>query len=83
MYVSVIHTINDPSQFWSTAESAEFPEGVSLHSSLPNGDGSKAVCLWEADSVDAVKETVESTVGDVSSNEYFEVDAGRAQGLPG
>jgi hypothetical protein len=82
VYVSVIHTINDPSQFWSTAESAEFPDGVSLHSSLPSSDGSKAACLWEADSVDAVRETVEQTVGDFSSNEYFEVDAERAQGLP-
>jgi hypothetical protein len=33
--------------------------------------------------VDAVRQTVEDTVGDVSSNEFFEVNASNAQGLPG
>jgi hypothetical protein len=82
MYVSVIHTISNPDRFWSAAESSEPPEGVRLHSALPNEDGSKAVCLWEADSVDSVKEVIESTVGEVSSNEYFAVHAEKAQGLP-
>jgi hypothetical protein len=82
MYVSVIHTISDPQRFWSAAEGGELPEGVALHSSFPNPDGSKAACLWEGDSVDAVKDVIESTVGEVSSNDYFEVDAEKAQGLP-
>jgi hypothetical protein len=82
MYVSVVHTISDPERFWSAAESGELPRGVTLHSSYPNSDGSRAACLWEADSVEAVKEVIEGTVGEVSSNEYFEVQAERAQGLP-
>jgi hypothetical protein len=41
------------------------------------------VCLWEADSVDAVSQVVEESTGDVSSNENFEVNADNAQGLPG
>jgi hypothetical protein len=83
MYVSVIHTISDPTRFWSAAEESELPGGVALHTTFPNPDGSKAVCLWEADSVDSVKDVIESTVGEVSSNEYFAVDAEKAQGLPG
>jgi hypothetical protein len=85
MYVSVVHTISDPQRFWSAAdEGAEgLPAGVTLHSAFPNPDGSRAVCLWQGDSVDAVKEVVEGTVGEVSDNDYFEVDAARAQGLPG
>lgn len=82
MYVSVIHTISDPDRFWSAAEEGELPQGVTLHSSFPNPDGSKAVCLWEGDSVDAVKEVIEGSVGEVSSNEYFTVNADKAQGLP-
>lgn len=82
MYVSVIHTISDPESFWGTAGTAEFPEGITLHSSFPNEDGSKAVCLWEGGSVDEIKKLVEDTVGEVSSNEYFGVDSEKAQGLP-
>jgi hypothetical protein len=83
MHVVVIHSISDPERFWATAEESELPEGINLHSALPNEDGSRAVCLWEADSVDAVKQTVNDTVGDVSDNEFFGVNAENAQGLPG
>ena len=83
MHVAVIHSISDPQRFWSAAEESELPEGVTLHSALPNEDGSRAVCLWEADSVDAVEKTVNETVGDVSDNEFFAVNAENAQGLPG
>jgi hypothetical protein len=83
MHVVVIHNISDPDRFWGTADQAAPPGGIQLHSSLPNADGSRAVCLWEADSQDAVKELVEGTVGEFSNNESFEVNTGNAQGLPG
>jgi hypothetical protein len=84
MYVTVIHTIHDPEAFWGRTEAAENPpEGIALHSVFPNADGSRAVCLWEADSTEAVKNLIEDTVGDVSSNDYFDVNADNAQGLPG
>ena len=84
MYVSVIHTISEPDPFWAAAEAGlDTPEGVTLHSSYPNGDGSKAVCLWEGPSADAVRDFVDGAAGSYASNEYFEVNAERAQGLPG
>ena len=84
MYVTVIHTIHDPDKFWGAAGEVipNLPEGVTLHSVLPNGNGSKAVCLWEADSQEPVKKIVEDAAGDVSSNEYYEVNVENAQGLP-
>jgi hypothetical protein len=82
MHVVAIHSISDPDKFWETADESKPPEGVALHSAFPNEDGSRAVCLWEADSLDTVRQLVEDTVGDVSSNEFFEVNAGNAQGLP-
>jgi hypothetical protein len=85
-YVVAIHQINDPESFWSGAARAipNLPPEVTLHASYPQGDGSRAVCLWEAESVDAVRELVDSGTADTSRNEYFEVDAQHAgaRGLP-
>jgi hypothetical protein len=84
MYVVAKHQISDPARFWAAAQEAtpRIPEGVTLHSVLPNTDGSAAVCLWEAGSLDAVRDLVESAVGAVSRNEYYEVDSKNAMGLP-
>jgi hypothetical protein len=46
MHVVVIHSISDPDKFWATADESELPEGIALHSALPNDDGTRAVCLW-------------------------------------
>ena len=84
MHVAVIHEISDPQGFWSAVQEAgDPPEDVTLHSALPNGDGSRAVCVWEAQTLDRVREVVEGTSGDRSRNEYFEVNESNAQGLPG
>ncbi|MFN0071326.1 MAG: hypothetical protein ACKVVP_07530 [Chloroflexota bacterium] len=50
---------------------------------LPNRDGSTAVQLWEAGSVETVRSLIDSALGDVSQNEYYEVDSQKAMGLPG
>ena len=39
-------------------------------------------CLWEAETVDAVRDLVDSVVGQFSQNEYFEVSKETALGLP-
>jgi hypothetical protein len=80
MYVTAIHSISDPEQFFGGQ--LELPDGVVLHSVIPNGDGSRAVCIWEADSAGTVERIVETAAGEISDNEYFEVDAAKAQGLP-
>ena len=82
MHVIAIHSISDPEKFWNSADESETPEGITLHSALPNDDGSRAVCVWEAESVESVRQLVEDTVGDVSSNEFFQVNEQNAQGLP-
>lgn len=48
------------------------------------GVGRKAVCLWEAESMDAVRQILEGAAGDSSRNEFFEVDPQHAgaRGLP-
>lgn len=87
MYITAIHQITDPEQFWQTARAVtppvgEFPAGIALHSTFANADGTKAVCLWQAETVDAVRDLVDSAVGQFSRNEYFEVSKETALGLP-
>jgi hypothetical protein len=85
-YIVAIHDISDPERFWGAANdpAAEFPPGITLHASYPREDGKRAACLWEADSIGAVRELIESVTGDASSNEFFEVDTTHAglRGLP-
>ena len=84
MHVVAVHTITDPGKFFPAAAAGmqEMPAGLRVHSMAPSRDGSKAVCIWETDSLEAVRSLVEETVGDSSSNEFFEVDATNAIGLP-
>jgi hypothetical protein len=84
MYVVAQHQISDPAAFWSQSRQAvgTLPNSLTLLQTYPNADGTRAVCLWQADSVEAVKEFVDSRVGNVSTNEYYEVGTDKAMGLP-
>ena len=81
MYVVAIHSISDPEAFWGG--SLDLPEGTELPTVAPSPDGRRAVCLWKSDSVETVRNVVEGAAGEISDNEYFEVNAQNAQGLPG
>ena len=84
MLIVVQHSISDPAKFWEAAKASmpNLPKGLKLRFVLPNADGSKAVCLWEAPTLEALKSFMEAGVGRVSTNQYFEVDAKKAIGLP-
>ena len=86
MYVAVMHTVRDPQAMRSRGEAladpSNAPAGVRPRQFCPSKDLSAATCLWEGDSVDAVREYIDSTLGDASENSYFEVDTEYAQGLP-
>ena len=79
MYVAVIHEISDPAKFWSMGG---FPETVTFRATFPNPGGTRAVCLFEAASVDTVRDFLEEAAGAISDNEYYEVSAENAVGLP-
>jgi hypothetical protein len=84
MRVVIQHRIADPERFFSLAEEvvANAPSGVRARQFFPSQDQSAAVCLWEGDSVDAVRDHVDSVTGDSSQNTYFEVNPEYAMGLP-
>ena len=75
MYVLIEHHISDPDSFFTTAESAlsQTPPTIKLHHTFPTTDGTRAICVWEADTIDEVRDFIESAVGRFSRNEYFEV----------
>ena len=76
MHVGVIHHIWDPERFEAAEQralEAGLPEGFSLpiHAATAG--------IWQGESVEAVRELVESVVGEYSGNEYFEMEV---DGLP-
>ena len=83
MYIVVEHKISNPKKFWDIAKEIKLPADLKIHSTLPNSDGTKAVCIWEGKEVNAVKNAVEGAVGQFSKNEYFSVETKNAVGLPG
>jgi hypothetical protein len=74
MYIMVQHTITEPAAFWNAADPAAFPPQVKLHHTFPTPDGTLAVCIWEADSIDTVRAILEPATGRLSRNEYFPVE---------
>lgn len=82
MYVVAQHTIRDLEQAMEAGQSLFTPPpGITLHLFLPNAEGVKAVCLWEAESVEDVQELVDGAIGAYSDNQYFGVDEDAAVGL--
>lgn len=74
MFVTVIHHITDPEGF-EAAEARALEAGLPSHVALPihaaTQDHTLGVCIWEGESVEAVREVVEGAVGAWSDNEYF------------
>ncbi|MGH2838359.1 MAG: hypothetical protein ACRDJY_08435 [Thermoleophilaceae bacterium] len=85
MNVVVQHRITDPGKFFSM-DAGEVagggPPGVQGRQFFPSSDGSVAVCLWETDSIDTLRDYLDPATADVAENTYFEVDTQRAMGLP-
>ena len=76
MFVTVIHRIHDPEGF-QAAEAKALEAGLPSHVALPihaaTNDHTLGMCIWEGESVEAVREVVESAVGAWAKNEYFEM----------
>ena len=77
MFVTVIHRIHDPEGFHAAeakALEAGLPAGVALPVHAATGDHRFGMCIWEGESVAAVREVVEGAVGPYADNEYSEME---------
>jgi hypothetical protein len=74
MYIVVQHTISEPAAFWNAADPNSLSPKLKLHHTFPTPDGTRAVCIWEAESVDALRRELEPVIGKTSRNEYFTVE---------
>ena len=77
MFVGVIHQISDPAGF-EAAEARALDQGLPPNVALPihaaTQDHRTGICIWEGESVEAVRELVEAVVGPFSTNEYLQLD---------
>ena len=82
MYVVVVHNIKNPEIAFARGEklvkNEDAPAGVRGLQFYPSTDGSIVTCLWESESVETVREYVDSTLGDSSENTVYEVNADEA-----
>ncbi len=85
MIITVKHTINDPGQFWARAQESlpNLPEGIKIHSVMPEASMKNAICVWEANDVEHLRDYLEGKTGDVSHNEYMAVHEPAAMNVPG
>jgi hypothetical protein len=83
MYIVVEHMITNPDVFFGlAARVAEAPPGIDALQFFPSMSKDRAVCLWEAKSVDALKGWLEPMAAQCSINNYYAVDSTKAMGLP-
>jgi DNA polymerase/3'-5' exonuclease PolX len=90
MHVSVHHIITDP-QKWeqvtknmmAMVEQGRVPQGLKELMYLPGADGRKADCVWEAQSVDTLKNFLDREIGTAARNDYVQINTAAAFGLPG
>jgi hypothetical protein len=85
MYIVVQHQITDPDKFFSVDISdvvSSAPPGVDGRLFYPSQDRAAAICVWEATSIDAVRDYIDPVTNGVSENTYFEVLHKHALGLP-
>jgi hypothetical protein len=76
MFVTVIHRIHDPEGFQAAeakAMEAGLPDGIALPIHAASRDHRFGICVWEGESVAAVRDVVEGAVGPFADNEYYEM----------
>ena len=86
MIIVVNHKVNNPTDFWASAQKSlpELPvSGVQrIIQVMPNTDMSEATCVWEADSIEQLDTYLRSKVQDWSTETYYELNSAAAMGMP-
>jgi hypothetical protein len=83
MHLGVVHTIRDRAA-WDRAFFADegFPPGFTLIGTVTQDDVSRAICIWDAPSVDELQRALDGMFGDAAVNDCFVADPSRSAGMP-
>jgi hypothetical protein len=82
MFVVVEHTITNPDVFFRlAAKVGEAPSGIKALQFFPSVSKDRAICVWQANSVDALKGFLEPMSAQSSRNTYYAIDSSKAMGL--
>ena len=83
MFIIVEHAITNSDAFFALVPKvADAPSGIKALQFFPSTTKDRAVCLWDAKSLDALKGFLEPLSGQSSRNTYYMVDGTKAMGLP-
>ena len=83
MLIVIEHVITNSNDFFRLIPKvAEAPAGIKAIQFFPSTDKDRAVCLWEAKSLEALKGFFEPLSSQCSRNTYYVVDGAQAIGLP-
>lgn len=83
MFIAIVHQIHDAEKFQACADDVfPLPGELHVHHFLPATDLSEAVCLYEAPSVERLREHIDGALADSSTQHYFPVAERSALGLP-
>ena len=85
MIIAVKHKINNPENFWASAQKhlPNLPEkGVTrVLQVMPNPTMTEATCVWEAENIEQLDNYLREKVQDWSHDEYHEINMTNASGL--
>ena len=89
MFVAIHHTITDPKRWGEILqklepmiEGGQLPQGIKPLFYLPSTDGRRADCVWEANSVESLKQFLSPHLAGASQDDYFQVNTELAMGIP-
>lgn len=85
MHVLVLSTVTDPDSFWGSLKQSygRLPAGARWVLAVASTDGTRAVNVIVADSIESVRSIFDTSAGGFAATEYLEADITNAVGLPG
>jgi hypothetical protein len=83
MHLGVVHEIRDPAG-WDAVMSGDLnlPPGFALLGSVTQDDARRAMCIWEAPSLDDLQRLLDGAFGAAVVNDCFVADPARSVNLP-
>ena len=74
MSIAILHEIHDPAKLQQCAEEVvPLPSGLHVHQFFPSTDMAQAVCLCVAPSIGELRDYIDGTLKEASTQSYFPV----------